>query len=58
MRKVPLTLARRHLDQFVKTVSMGDPLIITRRGIEVAALVPPEKAAELAALRDMEKRAE
>jgi prevent-host-death family protein len=58
MRKVSLTLARRHLDQLLEAVSMGEPLIITRRGIEVAALVPPEKATELAAMRERQKSPE
>lgn len=58
MRKVPLTLARKHLDQLLETASKGEPLIITRRGIEVAALVPPEKAAEPAAMRELQKSVE
>jgi prevent-host-death family protein len=43
MRTVQLSEARRRLSDLVRAAERGESVSITRRGKEVARLVPPEK---------------
>jgi prevent-host-death family protein len=64
MHQISLRQANQHLSRYVKTVELGEELVITRRGKPVARLVPvaaqrqlsPEQLAALERTRERMRR--
>ena len=53
MSEMPIEQAQEHLDQVVEDAGRaGEVIYLTRRGRRVAAIVPPELAAEIEAAED------